>query len=63
MKLKHPSYEPRSRQISYRGGSEAQFYFAYKVKTFRMKIRESEKNEKKFSNQVRVWQKKLKFTA
>ena len=31
---KHPSYEPRSRQISYRGGIEAQFYFACKVECF-----------------------------
>ena len=29
---KHPSYEPRSIQINYRGIIEAQFYFACKVK-------------------------------
>ena len=32
-----------------------------KSNAFRLKIRESEENEKKFCDQVRVWKKKLKF--
>ena len=60
LKKKHPSCEPRSRQISYRGRSKAQFYFA-KSNAFRLKICESEENETKFCDQACGLKRKLKF--
>ena len=38
------------------------FNLLAKSNAFRLKIRESEKNEEKFCDQVRVLKKKLKFT-